>query len=63
MIQINNYVNAVRGHLQEIWGIEKQIKSSQGSKQINPDEGCSREQINEFWQHGEKRGEEVGEGT
>lgn len=42
--------------------IEKQIKSSQGSKQINPDEGLSRKQITEFGQHGEKRGEEVGEG-
>lgn len=50
MIQISNYVNAIRNHLQEIWGIEEQIKSSQGSKHINPDEGHSREQVTEFWQ-------------
>lgn len=42
-------------------GIEKQIKSSQGSKQINPEEGLSRKQITEFGQHGEKSGKEVGE--
>lgn len=42
---------------------EQENKSSQESKQINPDEEHSREQITEFWQHGEKRGEEVGEGT
>lgn len=29
---------------------EEQIKSSQGSKQINPDEGHPREQVTEFRQ-------------
>lgn len=43
-------------------GIEKQIKSAQGRKQINPEEGISRKQITEFGQHGENRGKEVGEG-
>lgn len=50
MMQISNYVNVVRNHLQEIWGTEEQIKSSQESKQINPDEGHSRESVTELWQ-------------
>lgn len=61
MLQINNYVNAVRNHLQEIWGIEEQIKCLQGSKKINPDE-----QITEFWQQanmGEKKEWEVRQET
>lgn len=31
-----------------MWGIEEQIKSSQESKQINPDEGHSREPVTEL---------------
>lgn len=45
IIQISSFDNVVRNHLGELRRMEEQIKSLQGSKQINPDKGHSREQM------------------